>query len=133
VLACKDMRRTVARFVLSVAVWSFLAPLALGITGTAPSACCRRNGKHHCLSGTSDMSGMSTDDLPGLRADSSDCPYRSQIATRSDIARPQVPAVSTLRRPSTSFVAVVDSLIFEPSLVTCNSQRGPPAFGSSQL
>src|SRR6266446_1830183 len=127
------MRRTVARFVLSVTVWSLLAPLAFGVTGTAPSACCRRNGKHHCMSGTSGMSGMSTDDLSGLRANSSDCPYRSQLATRSDIAQPQVPAVSALRRPSTSFVAVVDSLVFEASLVTCNSQRGPPAFGSGQL
>src|SRR6267143_4253709 len=124
------MRRTVALFVLSVTVWSFLAPLAFGITGTAPSACCRRNGKHHCMSGTPGLSGMSTDDLPDLRANSSDCPYRSQIATRSDIAQPQAPAVSTLRRPSTSLVAVADGLVFEPSLVTCNSQRGPPTLGS---
>jgi hypothetical protein len=79
------------------------------------------------------MSGMSTEDLPGLRANSSDCPYRSQIATHSNITPPQVPAVSTLPPPSTSFVAVVDSLVFVPSLVTCNPQRGPPAFGSSQL
>jgi hypothetical protein len=83
------------------------------------------------MSGTSGMSAMFTDDLAGLRANSSDCPYRAQIATRSDIAQPQVPALSIFRRPSTSLVALVDGLVYEPSLVTSNSQRGPPAFGSA--
>jgi len=127
------MRRIVANLVLSVMAWSFVAPAAIGVTGTGAPACCRRNGKHHCASGTSGTTGMWTDDLPGFQANSTDCPYRSQIATPSGTARPQSPEASTLQQLSASFVAAVDCLFFESRLTTCNSQRGPPAFGSSQL
>jgi hypothetical protein len=35
---------------LSVMIWSFVAPVAMGATGTVTPACCRRKGKHHwCL------------------------------------------------------------------------------------
>jgi hypothetical protein len=129
VLASRNnMPRFLASFVLSVMVWSFVAPIALGVTGTITPACCRRNGKHHCTSGTSGIAGMSADDLPSFRVNSSDCPYRSQIGTPTAIAQPQSQAVSTLQPPSASFVSGVDSLSFNSRLATCNSQRGPPAF-----
>jgi hypothetical protein len=122
------MRRIVASLVLSVMAWSFVAPAAMGLTGTATAACCRRNGKHNCASGTSGMAGMSIgDQLPSFQANSPDCQYRSQIATPTGIAQLQNPAVITLQPPSTSFVAVVDSVVFGSRLATCNSQRGPPA------
>jgi hypothetical protein len=127
VLAFKNnMRRIIASLVLGVMAWSLVAPAAMG-AGTAAAACCRRNGKHHCASGMSGMAGVSTDDLPSFRANSPDCPYRSQIATLTAIAQPQNPAVITLRPPSTTFVAVAVCLFFESRLTTCNSQRGPPA------
>ncbi len=122
------MRRFLASFVLSAMVWSFVAPIALGVTGTVTPSCCRRNGKHHCTSGTSGIAGMSADDLPGVRANSFDCPYRSQIGTPTGIAQPQSQTVSTLRPPSASFDSGVDCLFFNSRLATCNSQRGPPAF-----
>src|ERR1700738_3539894 len=121
------MRRFLASFVLSVMACSFAAPIALGVTGTAAPACCRRNGKHHCT-GTSDIAGTSADDLPSFRVNSSDCPYRRQIGAPTGIAQPQSQAVSAVQPPSASFVSGVDSLAFNSLLATCNSQRGPPAF-----
>jgi hypothetical protein len=120
------MRRIVASLVLSVMAWSLVAPAAMGVTGTAAAACCRRNGKHHCASGISGMAVVSTDDLPSFRANSPDCPYRSQIATPTGIAQPQSPAVITLQPLPASFVAMVDCLFFGSRLATSNSQRGPP-------
>jgi hypothetical protein len=125
---CNNMRRIVASLVLSVIAWSFVAPLAMGVTGPGAAACCRRNGKHHCASGMSGMAGVSIDDLPSFRANSPVCPYRSQIATPTGIAQPQSQAVSTLQPPSVSFFSGVDCLFFNSRLATCNSQRGPPAF-----
>jgi len=58
------MRRLIASFVLSLMAWSLAAPVAMAASGTAIPACCRRNGKHHCMSGMSDMGAMLTDDAP---------------------------------------------------------------------
>jgi hypothetical protein len=128
VLASRNsMRWIIASFVLAVMALSFVAPMALGATRTATHVCCRRNGKHHCASETSGVVAGPTDD-PSFQANSSDCPYRSQIGTPTGVARPQSPALSALQPPSASFVAIVDCLFFESRLVTCNSQRGPPVF-----
>jgi hypothetical protein len=121
------MRRIIASLVLVVMALSFVAPMALGATRIATPVCCRRDGKHHCMSGASVAVGVTTDDLPSFQSNSSDCPHRSQIATPNGVAHPQNPALSTLRPPSASFVAIVDCFVFESRLVISNSQRGPPA------
>jgi hypothetical protein len=121
------MRRFIASFALCVVAWSFVAPVALGVTETATPACCRRNGKHHCT-GTSGIAGMSADDLPSFRVNSPDCPYRSRIGTPTTIAQPQSQAVSALQPPSASFFPGVARLSFDSRLGASNSQRGPPAF-----
>jgi hypothetical protein len=122
------MRRIVASLVLAVMALSFMPPMALGLAGTAAAACCRRTGKHHCASGVSGMTGLSTDDFPSFRANSHDCPYRYQIAAPTGVAHAQSSAVITLQTPSASLVAIVDGLFSGSLLATCNSERGPPAF-----
>jgi hypothetical protein len=127
VLASQNsMRRIVASLVLGVMALSFVAPTALGATRTATPVCCRRNGKHHCASETSGVVAGITGDLPRIQANSSNCPYRLQVATPTGVARPQSPKLSTLQPSSASFIAVVDCFFFESPFVTCNSQRGPP-------
>jgi hypothetical protein len=122
------MRRFIASLVLSIVAWTFLVPTTLEATAAAASACCRRNGKHHCVSGTSGSVGISSHARPSFRAKSSDCPYRSKIATPTGEARPQSPEVSALQPRSTSAIAVVDYLLSDSRLFTFNSQRGPPTF-----
>jgi hypothetical protein len=123
------MRRFIARLVLSIVAWSFLVPTTLEATAAAASACCRRNGKHHCVStGTSGSVGISSHALPGFRAKSSHCPYRSKIAPLAGEARPQSPEVSALQPQSTGAMAVVDYLFSDSRLFIFNSQRGPPSF-----
>jgi hypothetical protein len=81
-----DMRRYVAALVLGVFAWSFFAPVALAVATDTTPACCRRTGKHHCMSGTSGV--MSTGDKgPEFRTSPSCCPYHSETATPTPIAR----------------------------------------------
>jgi hypothetical protein len=62
-LARNRMRQFVASLVIAVMAWSFVGPAALAATGWDAPACCRRNGKHHCMSGTS---AVSTEGLASL-------------------------------------------------------------------
>jgi hypothetical protein len=122
------MRRFIAILVLSIVAWSFLVPATLeASTAAGASACCRRNGKHHCVSRTSGSVGISSHALPSFRAKSSYCPYRGKIGTPTGEARPQSPEVSALQTRSTGAIAVVDDLLSDSRLFTFNSQRGPPA------
>lgn len=122
------MRRVVASLVLSLMAWTFAAPIALALTGKDTPACCRRNGKHQCLSGKSGMVSPSTDDLPVFRAKSSNCPHQSQIATPTGVAQKQSSSVSVLELPRTVLILTVDSPFFDSRLVSSSSERGPPPF-----
>jgi hypothetical protein len=120
------MRRFIASLVLSIAAWGLLVPTTLKATAATASACCRRNGKHHCVStGTSGSMGISSHALPGFRAKSSNCPYRSKIAPPTGKARPQSPEVSSPQPQSTGAIAVVDYLRSDSRLFTFNSAARP--------
>ena len=118
------MRKIVAGFVLGVLAWSFVAPAALALATDTTSACCRRNGKHHCFS----PSGMadSADGRTSLRASSPKCPYRSQIATRTAVSQQQASANLTFQLPSASSVPTGNDLPRDSRLDGADPQRGPP-------
>ena len=128
VLAFTDnMRRFFASLVLSVMALSLLAPMAQAATGAGAPSCCRRNGKHHCMSGISGTVAVSTDSLPGFRASSPVCPSRWQTATPTGLGRPQISTLSGLLTPSATILRV-DALVSSDSCFTTrNSERGPPA------
>jgi hypothetical protein len=124
------MRRFIASLLLSVTAWSFGGPLALGVSGAAASACCRRDGKHHCMSEASGAAGISSDAFPSFRAKPPECPYRSLTAAPTGVAHPRIPAVSQLQSPSSLTILIEDGLFLDQRLVSCNLQRGPPIFYS---
>jgi|SRR5580704_1522277 hypothetical protein len=78
-MSAKGMRRVFASFVLSAMGWSLVAPIALAATATAVQACCRRDGKHHCMSAIAVASGTSGDDKLTIRGSQSSCPYSAPI------------------------------------------------------
>jgi len=80
VLACAPgMRRLFASFVLSAIGWSLVAPIALAATATAVQACCRRDGKHHCMSAGSGAPGTFGDGKLAVRGSQSSCPYSAPV------------------------------------------------------
>lgn len=79
-LTCaQGMRRLFASFVLSAISWSLVAPIALAATETAVQACCRRDGKHHCMSAVSGALETSADGKLAIRASQTGCPYSAPI------------------------------------------------------
>jgi hypothetical protein len=120
------LQKPLVGLVLSVMIWSLIAPAAMGAAGTVTSACCRRNGKHHCASGISGMAGMSGDGGPSFRASAPDCPYRSQIGVPNGAAQPYRYLVSTPGPPHATLAALEKDLHLASRFSTSNSQRGPP-------
>ena len=70
------MRRLLSIVLLAVFLVPLLAPLlALGQDGDAGlPACCRRNGKHHCMMSMAEKSQLASHD-PQFQAPMEKCPY----------------------------------------------------------
>jgi len=124
------MRRLLAIFVLSVIGCSSVAPVAFAATDADTPACCRRDGKHHCQSGMSDMagmSGMSADATPGFQAAAPRCPHRSPSATPASLGQAETPEFSASQPPDASLVTLANHIGFASQPVLRNSERGPPS------
>jgi hypothetical protein len=119
------MRRALASFVVGVLLWGFVAPPALAVTTDTAPACCRRNRKHHCLSGTA-RNGASNDRSPSLRGDASRCPYHAQLVARSFPARPHVAAAFVSALLSSGLLLVHDAASKKTLSASSLRPRGPP-------
>jgi hypothetical protein len=120
------MRRFLASLVVGVLAWSFVAPLALALTTTTPALCCRRSGKHHCMSGMSGMAGPGNQQL-AFQALPTRCPCCSQVATATVVARLAVSTTTTRYSPSEILTVSQDSLLVHSRFHSPITQRGPPA------
>jgi hypothetical protein len=107
-----------------VLAWSFVAPLALALTKSAPASCCRRNGKHHCMSG---IAGVTAGDLPAFRTIPSCCPYRSQTATTSVVFALETSGSTAYYFPSEVLLVPTDSAVVVFGSHSSITQRGPPS------
>lgn len=124
------MRRLLAIFVLSVIGCSSVAPLAFAANYTDTPACCRRDGKHHCLSGMADMGGMpgmSSDSTVELRATVAGCPHHTPSATPALSGQVEASEFSVPQIPGVTLVVVPNSSGFSSQPVLRNSERGPPS------
>ena len=115
-----------AIFVLLLNAWTLLAPFALAASADSAPACCRRNGKHHCMSAMSGTA-VSTDNGPVLRSQSSKCPYNSETARPGFVAKLAVSTTSTLHSSTEALVAATESAQAEFHSAGSISPRGPPA------
>ena len=120
------MRRYVAALVLGVFAWSFFAPVALAVAKDTTPACCRRAGKHHCMSGTSGVLSTS-DKVPEFRTSPSCCPYHSETATPAPIARVECARTITHCIAYQLLVAKAESVRLLSDIHSNKSPRGPPA------
>jgi hypothetical protein len=120
------MRRIVASFVVSVLAWSFISPLALAFTPDTTPACCRRTGKHHCMSG---MTGMmiSGEKTPAFRALPSCCPFRSTIATPSSVGQMAGARTTGHLSPSAILAHAAGHQTVSARTNSPFFQRGPPS------
>ncbi len=70
------MKGSLAKLVLMVILWSYLAPAVLAATELDLPVCCRSHGKHHGCTCSMGRSVRST--TPGFHPNSPQCPYRLQ-------------------------------------------------------
>ena len=119
-----SMRRVLSSFLLGVLAWSFVAPLAVALTTNTPAMCCRRDGKHHCMSGMADMAAA---DQPSFRTIPSRCPYSSQIATTTVAVALEASRTTAYYSPSEVLAVRTDSLVVDSGAHSRITQRGPPS------
>jgi hypothetical protein len=119
------MRRAIAISLMMLFSWTLIAPLFAADAGANLPACCRRNGKHHCM-----MSRMrqQTANRKGFAAVSEKCPCRpaSACAAHSPTYKPEAAgafhaeaAFHPARAPRTEVYSQISFLRSHP-------KRGPP-------
>jgi len=120
------MRRFLAIFVLLQVAWGVLSPVAIASTATI-AACCRRNGKHHCMSGVPAMPNTSDDSTPAVRSFNKTCPHCVPV-TLSEFQGLHA-ARFVLASPSVSDDVLVSALESGYRIAVREwSTRGPPQF-----
>jgi hypothetical protein len=119
-----SMRRAPANLVLTILLWSYLAPVFLVTTELDLPACCRSHGKHHgctCCMGRHDADGAS-----GFHANSPQCPCRLLGSVIHRAVAAEVRKVFSIQPPSSDLLAPTEaaSNVFRDRIR--NSGRGPP-------
>jgi len=126
-LRSQVLKRLIANSLLVILIASLLAPLALCFQQKVVPACCRRDGKHRCMSG---MSGVmaSNDKAPAFRTIPARCPFRSTFATLAPVAQAQVgrTSTSTYVPPSSILSRGQESFTSSSHVHFPFFQRGPP-------
>ena len=122
------MRRILATFLAAIIASGFVLPTAMTAVEDSAPACCRRNGKHHCLmTQVWARESSAGKNLPRIQATASLCPYYDPMRTTrtSAEAGPQanIPDVPVINRFVLFIPLPPHGLQFVNSALT----RGPPA------
>ena len=124
-LRFRVLKRLIANSLLVILIASLLAPLALCFQQSSVPACCRRNGKHHCMAGVSGITA-SNDKAPVFRTIPSRCPFRSTVAALVPVAHAQAGRTSTYLPPSAILSQGPESFSLSLDVHFPFFQRGPP-------
>lgn len=119
------MRRILATFLIGMIASGFLLPVVISAGEDSAQACCRRNGKHHCLMMQVSAREGSVRSLR-IHGPVSVCPYYDPI-------RPPRISAEAVPQPSSPEVPVIDRFVLSVSLDAHGLQfvdsaltRGPP-------
>jgi hypothetical protein len=124
------LRRLIAISLLAMLGLQFVPPL-LALTARSESnlpACCRRNGKHHCMMSISERGRLASRD-PQFAAPAEKCPYSpaAVVASHGDtFAQPLVQAIFAGVVAHPAATAQTESKL-RISLNRSRQKRGPPA------
>lgn len=119
------MRRLLSTLVLFVIGFGVFAPTALNVAGVSTQACCRRNGKHHCISSAAEVSG---DTSASFGATSADCPHHAHSSLLTGAARLESNPSFVLHLPTANLLSIRNVLYPGSPDEARHSERGPPAF-----
>jgi hypothetical protein len=119
------MRRTIAISLMMLFSWTLIAPLLASDADANLPACCRRNGRHHCM-----MRRMMqlTGTQRGFTAVSEKCPYRpaGACAPNSPTYKPETASAFHARTVFHPAPAPQTVVRFRISFFRSHQRRGPP-------
>jgi hypothetical protein len=123
------LRRLIAISLLATLGLPFVPPL-LALTARSESnlpACCRRNGKHHCMMGMADRS-LRTGGDPQFTAPAEKCPYSpaAVIATHGNTFAPPLAQALFAALVAHPAIAAQTESKLRISLSRSRQKRGPP-------
>jgi hypothetical protein len=119
------MRRSVAILLALVFNWMLIVPAFASSAESNLPACCRKNGKHHCMMRMQSSSGSGA----SLAAIDEKCPYFPQSTTATDVET-FVPGISQaifagiVRHPA---LAPQTEAGYRASHLRSKQKRGPPS------
>ena len=124
-----SMQRLIASLMLCIFAWGPLSPLATATAGDTIPACCRRDGKHHCMMMAAMVAGQGGSARVGTRPDP--CPYRSLKAIPAAVAHPQARLAASCGAGPVGQISLNYHFGAEASLPLFVSPRGPPRLPTS--
>lgn len=120
------MRRILATFLIAIIASGFLLPVVMSAGENSTPACCRPNGKHHCLMMQVSAQEDSARSLPRIHGPVSVCPYYDPIRppriSAEAVPQTSAPEVPVIDRFILSVLLPAHGLQFVDSALT----RGPP-------
>jgi hypothetical protein len=118
------LRRLIANSLIAMLCGVMLAPLATAWESASIPLCCRRNGKHHCMSYMSGVPGANESE-PAFRAVST-CPYRSNLLLTTGVAKALTPKSVVSNLPIHPFLRIANDLVWHSYRGGLQSGRSPP-------
>jgi hypothetical protein len=119
------MRRSIAIALTMLFGWLLLVPAIAAVGESTVPACCRKSGKHHCM--THSHANSTGTSVASLR-DKCPCVPQATVATHVEFSAPsssQVIYAGLLAHPA---VAPQTEAGFRVSHSRARQKRGPPAF-----
>jgi hypothetical protein len=128
------LRRLISISLLAIFGLVLFSPLLVDSTesdSTLP-ACCRKNGKHHCMGMGMDASATSSQTTPHVATLQEKCPYSPAVLsvhTSNPYTLQPAQAIYAGLMAHPAVIAQTESKL-RISLIRSRQKRGPPAFAS---
>jgi len=111
------MRRSLANLLLFLICLGAALPLVT-VLQTGVPACCRRDGSHHCVTGSHGPDGF--------RAAAGACPYRRLVATSTKVAALPITRDARFELMSYCVASATNVVHLSSSTFDGTPKRGPP-------
>jgi hypothetical protein len=120
------MRRTIALALTVIFCWTLIAPIFGTGAGANLPACCRRDGKHHCMMRRMQQLGGSQ---KGISSVTEKCPCQpaSTCAVHSPVFKPEAGKRFCAQVPRHPVLAPGTEALSNISFLRSHPKRGPPS------
>jgi hypothetical protein len=120
------MRRTIALALTVLFSWTLMAPIFGPGAGANLPACCRRNGKHHCMMRGVERPGGDQKGFTSV-SEKCPCPPAATCAVHSPVFKPEAGSRFCAQFPRRMVLAPRTETLRNISFLRSHPKRGPPS------